>query len=152
PDCVIRDRFKNVKEELKNWSKEKFGGTKKDIKMHKSEAMKWELEAEVRNLNEVELGEWVEARRLWINKEYENLSMLKQKVRIKWDIEGDENSKFFHAMVKRRNNKNSIRGLMIDGVWCEDPSKIKDEIFRYYKGMFASREMVRPRFDNNRVP
>nr|GEX17886.1 transposon TX1 uncharacterized [Tanacetum cinerariifolium] len=56
----------------------------------------------------------MEARRLWVNKENGYVSMLWQKAMVKWDAEGDENTKFFHSYIKTRNNKNNIRGLMIN--------------------------------------
>ncbi|GKD94680.1 hypothetical protein Tco_1374517, partial [Tanacetum coccineum] len=46
PDCMFRDRLKNVKVSLRAWSKERFGGTKEKIETLKNEAMRWELEAE----------------------------------------------------------------------------------------------------------
>ena len=39
-----------------------------------------------------------------------------QKARIKWDVEGDENSKFFHGIIKHRRRIQTVQGLMIDGV------------------------------------
>lgn len=35
--------------------------------------------------------------------------------RVKWHFEGDENSKLFHAMVRRSNRKSGFTGLMVDG-------------------------------------
>nr|GFB78743.1 RNA-directed DNA polymerase, eukaryota [Tanacetum cinerariifolium] len=37
-----------------------------------------------------------------------------QKARIKWAVEGDENSKFFHGMLNRKRHQQSIRGVMTD--------------------------------------
>ncbi|GJW61068.1 putative RNA-directed DNA polymerase [Tanacetum coccineum] len=150
PDCIVRDRFKNVKEALKVWSKVKFGCTKHHIKLCKKEAMKWELEAETRSLEEYDTRVWMEARKAWIEKESELNSILMQKERIKWDVEGDDNSRFFHNKVKTRCDRNNIRGLMIDGVWYEDPQKIKDETFKFYIGIFSASDKRRPRFINDR--
>ncbi|GJZ57979.1 hypothetical protein Tco_0613473 [Tanacetum coccineum] len=48
-----------------------------------------------------------------------------KKTRIKWDAEGDENSKFFHAFMKRRNNK--IEKIsMKDARWLETPFNKKE--------------------------
>ncbi|GKD05460.1 hypothetical protein Tco_1180434, partial [Tanacetum coccineum] len=68
--------------------------------------------------------------------------MLRQKARVRWDVEGDENTKFFHSFVKRRNNKNNIRGLLVDGVWCEEPNSIKKEMVRHYKTLFSEGERI----------
>lgn len=116
------------------------------IENYKKKAMEWEMEAESRNLDDREVKEWLETRRTWIEKDREKCCMLKQKARVKWDVDGDENSKFFHTMIKRRNNKNNIRGLMVDGNWCEDPEKIKEDIYRYYKLIFIECNKLRPYF------
>ncbi|GJY70868.1 putative ribonuclease H protein [Tanacetum coccineum] len=103
--------------------------------------MKWELEAENKLLSDNERSKWLEARKRWLDKESEYASMLRQKARVKWDAEGDENSKFFHAYVKRKNNKNNIRGLMVNGLRCEDPTTIKAEMAGHYKGKFSENEV-----------
>ncbi|GJZ60796.1 hypothetical protein Tco_0616612 [Tanacetum coccineum] len=117
PDCRFRDRLKNIKECLRVWSKDKFGVQKERVGSLEKEAMRRELEAEKRDLLESKMSTWLEARKQWeiVEKEHEN--MFRQKSRIRWDVEGDENSKFFHAFIRRRNNKFYIRGLMVDEVW-----------------------------------
>ncbi|GKD58763.1 hypothetical protein Tco_1296272 [Tanacetum coccineum] len=99
----------------------------------RNDAMEWELKAKKRVLTDREMESWLEPRKQWEEKEKEKGygNMLRQKSRISWDIEGNENSKFFHAHVRRRNNKCNIRGLMVNGVWCEDPTTIKKEMARY---------------------
>ncbi|GKB79968.1 hypothetical protein Tco_0946863, partial [Tanacetum coccineum] len=54
PDCVFRDRLKNVKASLRIWSKERFGGHKEKMDSLRNEAMRWKLEAEKRVLNDSE--------------------------------------------------------------------------------------------------
>ncbi|XP_071697236.1 uncharacterized protein [Rutidosis leptorrhynchoides] len=61
---------------------------------------------------------------------------LLQKSRIKWDVEGDENSKFFHTTFKHKRSQRSIQGLMIDGNWVTDPNTIKNKFFDFYKNKF----------------
>ncbi|XP_071718172.1 uncharacterized protein [Rutidosis leptorrhynchoides] len=69
--------------------------------------------------------------------------MLKQKVRNRWVIEGDENSKFFHSSIKRKYNKNNIRGLNIDGDWNENPTEVKSTIKNHFKKNFSSKNSNR---------
>nr|GEV68874.1 ribonuclease H-like domain, reverse transcriptase, RNA-dependent DNA polymerase [Tanacetum cinerariifolium] len=38
-----------------------------------------------------------------------------QKAKIKWAIEGDENSKFFHGMINRKRANLAVKGVMIEG-------------------------------------
>ncbi|GKC23951.1 RNA-directed DNA polymerase, eukaryota, partial [Tanacetum coccineum] len=40
---------------------------------------------------------------------------LAQKAKIKWSIEGDENSRYFHGMLNKKRNQSNIRGIMADG-------------------------------------
>ncbi|GJV46735.1 putative RNA-directed DNA polymerase, eukaryota, reverse transcriptase zinc-binding domain protein, partial [Tanacetum coccineum] len=44
-----------------------------------------------------------------------------QKARIKWDVKGDENTKFFHCLINQKRRCNSIKGIMHEGAWVTDP-------------------------------
>nr|GFA21456.1 RNA-directed DNA polymerase, eukaryota [Tanacetum cinerariifolium] len=57
-----------------------------------------------------------------------------QKAKIQWAIEGDENSKFFHGVINRKRANLALKGVMVDGVWMDDPCLVKEE-FRLH---FAS--------------
>nr|GEU38546.1 RNA-directed DNA polymerase, eukaryota [Tanacetum cinerariifolium] len=39
-----------------------------------------------------------------------------QKAKIKWSVDGDENSQFFHGMLNKKRSQLNIRGVMVDGV------------------------------------
>nr|GFB52712.1 RNA-directed DNA polymerase, eukaryota [Tanacetum cinerariifolium] len=39
-----------------------------------------------------------------------------QKSKIKWAIEGDENSKFFHGLINKKCSQLAIRGVFVDGI------------------------------------
>ncbi|GJS45517.1 RNA-directed DNA polymerase, eukaryota [Tanacetum coccineum] len=51
----------------------------------------------------------------------------------------------------KRNNKCNIRGLMVDGVWCEDPKVIKAEMARHYKRLFFEGKVIHLVFCSNRI-
>nr|GEZ77071.1 RNA-directed DNA polymerase, eukaryota [Tanacetum cinerariifolium] len=59
-----------------------------------------------------------------------------QKSKIKWAIEGDKNSKFFHGVVNKRRSQLAIRGIFVDGLWCTKPIAIKTAFFSYFANRF----------------
>nr|GEW44185.1 hypothetical protein [Tanacetum cinerariifolium] len=59
-----------------------------------------------------------------------------QKAKIKWAVEGDENSKFFHGMVNRKRTNLAVKGIMIDGVWVDEPKRVKNEFRDYFATRF----------------
>ncbi|GJU70031.1 hypothetical protein Tco_1256290 [Tanacetum coccineum] len=61
-----------------------------------------------------------------------------QKAHIKWDIEGDENSKFFHGMINQKRRTQAITGIMHDGVWISDPLLIKEIFLNFFKDKFQA--------------
>ncbi|GJV77516.1 RNA-directed DNA polymerase, eukaryota, reverse transcriptase zinc-binding domain protein [Tanacetum coccineum] len=44
-----------------------------------------------------------------------------QKAKVRWSIEGDENTKYFHSILNNKRSKLSIRGVLVDGEWVVDP-------------------------------
>nr|GFB35118.1 RNA-directed DNA polymerase, eukaryota [Tanacetum cinerariifolium] len=58
-----------------------------------------------------------------------------QKAKVKWAVEGDENSKFFHGIVNRKRANLTVKGVLIDGGWVYDPNRVKDE----FQAHFATR-------------
>ncbi|GKA81562.1 RNA-directed DNA polymerase, eukaryota [Tanacetum coccineum] len=44
-----------------------------------------------------------------------------QKAKVKWAIEGDENSRYFHGILNKKRSQSNIRGIMVDGKWQDNP-------------------------------
>ncbi|XP_071709064.1 uncharacterized protein [Rutidosis leptorrhynchoides] len=61
-----------------------------------------------------------------------DLDML-QKASVKWDVEGDENSNFFHCSLKHKRRCQQIQGVLVDGVWYNDPNVIKSKFFDHFE-------------------
>nr|GEX65391.1 RNA-directed DNA polymerase, eukaryota [Tanacetum cinerariifolium] len=59
-----------------------------------------------------------------------------QKAKIQWAIEGDKNSKFFHGIINRKRANLAVKGIMIDGEWVDDPSRVKDEFRTHFAARF----------------
>ncbi|XP_071713115.1 uncharacterized protein [Rutidosis leptorrhynchoides] len=143
-DCCLRNKMKKTKLALKELSQQKLGNLDGEIEAFKGMANSLELKAKSRLISDEERAQWLNARKESLQKEKIKVNMLKQKARVKWIVEGDENSKFFHALIRRGYNRNNIRGLSINGVWSEDPFEIKEAIFNHYKGRFEDHTTSRP--------
>lgn len=48
--------------------------------------------------------------------DHDESSDIAQKVKAMWAKEGDENSKMFHSILKRRRHKMIVCGILRDGV------------------------------------
>nr|GFD07479.1 RNA-directed DNA polymerase, eukaryota [Tanacetum cinerariifolium] len=51
-------------------------------------------------------------------------------------IEGDENSKYFHAIINKKRANLSIKVVMVDGDWIDDPDLIKHEFRSHFADRF----------------
>nr|GEU53261.1 RNA-directed DNA polymerase, eukaryota [Tanacetum cinerariifolium] len=66
-----------------------------------------------------------------------------QKAKIKWGIQADKNSKFFHAIVNQKRMYLSIQGIKLEGHWIEDPLGIKDAFLTFFKQKFQKADVVK---------
>ncbi|XP_071704509.1 uncharacterized protein [Rutidosis leptorrhynchoides] len=98
-DRNFLNKLKAVKSALKLWSKDTFGMIDNEIEVQKNIAVTLELKAETGNINAEEMETWKIARKDWIEKENLKTVMLKQKARVRWALEGDENTKFFYSII-----------------------------------------------------
>ncbi|XP_071727741.1 uncharacterized protein [Rutidosis leptorrhynchoides] len=110
PDCIFRNKLKNIKMELKKYSNQ-LDNIDSQIRDHLTECNNWEQTAETRPLSELKKHKWTEEKMQQIVNEKKKINMLKQISRIKWALEGDENLKYFHNYIKRRTSKNNIHGM-----------------------------------------
>lgn len=42
-----------------------------------------------------------------------------QKAKVRWAIEGDENTKYFHGILNNKISQLAIRGVLDDGLWTQ---------------------------------
>ncbi|GJU12016.1 hypothetical protein Tco_1134412 [Tanacetum coccineum] len=75
---------------------------------------------------------------------------LMQKAKIKWAIDGDENSKFFHGFINSKISRSRINRILFNGFWVTDPPLVMSHIFNFHKNKFANNIPNRPRFTSNK--
>ncbi|GKA44708.1 RNA-directed DNA polymerase, eukaryota, partial [Tanacetum coccineum] len=61
---------------------------------------------------------------------------LSQNAKIRWSIEGDENSKYFHGILNSKRSQLAIRGILHDGDWIVKPINVKTEFLNHFSNQF----------------
>lgn len=135
---VLKEKLKGVKLKLKIWNNEVFG----DLRSKQNDLVQKinDLDKKDEELGLVE--EEVVALKL-LSKEFCSVlklheSFLCQKSRSQWLKEGDQNTRYFHALINWHRRSNSIVGLMVDRVWEEIPKKVKEEVKQFFEKRFAA--------------
>ena len=75
------------------------------------------------------------------------LTSWRQKSRVLWLQEGDNNTKFFHCMANSNRRRNYVVGLEVDGVFYEEKEAVKLQIVRFYSCLYQENETWRPVVD-----
>ncbi|GKC98504.1 RNA-directed DNA polymerase, eukaryota, partial [Tanacetum coccineum] len=60
------------------------------------------------------------------------------KAKIKWAIEGDENTKFYHGIVNKKRRHLAIKGVLVDGDWVDIRSRVKVEFYSHFAKRFST--------------
>ena len=71
-------------------------------------------------------------------------SLRHQKSRIQSCKLGDRNTKFIHLSATARKKKNAILSFYVDGKTVTKHSEVKNEIVKFYKGLYAPEKCYRP--------
>ena len=124
PSFVFAKKMKVLKEDIIQWNRLEFGhvGRKKSQLLETLKSLDAK-EGEI-GLSDVETCERELARF-----EVENLISLeeiswRQKFRMLWIKEGDNNTKFFHKMANSRRRFNHLSALEVDGIFYEEESEM----------------------------
>ncbi|XP_021995690.1 uncharacterized protein LOC110892858 [Helianthus annuus] len=144
PDLFLNKKFAFIRSKIKSWRDEMVKKEGEEEKRVREELERLEEVMESRSLSEEE--EWIyeEINKLLKELSYSKGEDLRQRARIKWAIDGDENSKYFHGVINKRKAANSIPGLSINGNWVTKPSKVKKEVMLFFKRKFVEDCDIRP--------
>ncbi|XP_021991489.1 uncharacterized protein LOC110888265 [Helianthus annuus] len=144
PDVILIQKLKWIRGALKSWRDDIRTKEGEDELKAREELEELEHVMEDGDLSDEE--EWV---RLECQKKLRFLEDckakdLRQRARIKWAMEGDDNTAFFHGMVNNRKTSNAIQGLFINDVWINSPNKVKKAVFDYFRTIFKEDMVERP--------
>ncbi|GJW13142.1 RNA-directed DNA polymerase, eukaryota, reverse transcriptase zinc-binding domain protein [Tanacetum coccineum] len=148
PMFLLKNKLKSLKQRLKTWSSEKKGIKDHDRKRLQDSliAIDLRLDQDVclpdDLLNRANIVRDLQA----INKK--DSVDLAQKAKVKWAIEGDENTKFFHGIVNKKRRHLAIKGILIDGEWIDNPTRVKLKFYNHFANRFSAPNWTRVPFDD----
>nr|GEV92867.1 retrovirus-related Pol polyprotein from transposon TNT 1-94 [Tanacetum cinerariifolium] len=132
----LMKKLRYLKEKIRMWSR---------LNKESSNSRKRNLKAELVDLDLViDKGEGADVD---VKRRQEVVSLLQevekvdsmevaQKAKIKWVIQGGEKSKYYHGVLNKKRGRLAIRSVLVDGIWMESPSLVKNEFFDHFKNRF----------------
>ncbi|GKE38052.1 putative RNA-directed DNA polymerase, eukaryota, reverse transcriptase zinc-binding domain protein, partial [Tanacetum coccineum] len=143
----LKKKLQDLKKIIRSWIKAK----KLEISGSKNEMIS-ELGAIDKDMDRGVFDDDTVFRRFELKHKLLNVSEMEskdnfQKSKVKWAVEGDENSKFFHGIINKRRAQLAIRGIFVDGFWETEPGMIKDAFFNHFASRF--KEPANHRFKLN---
>ncbi|KAL8508001.1 hypothetical protein ACS0TY_018527 [Phlomoides rotata] len=128
-----------------SWSSQTFGALDSIIEKKKGEIETLDRIDDALGLEEEDIIErnkiQAELKRYLLWKE----EVMYLKVKIRWNNEGDINSKFFHGWINKKNKANGLEGLLIDDTWIESVVGVKGAVYNHFKEHFSSKSKIRIR-------
>ncbi|KAE8678323.1 hypothetical protein F3Y22_tig00111427pilonHSYRG00459 [Hibiscus syriacus] len=128
--------LKRVKGVVKNWSGRGYLELPGKIRLLEKEIQDLKLEMQ-QGLPSVSMKSIIEAKKeLWeLQKKEESIWL--QKSRLKWRMDGDKNTRFFHHSAAVRGRKNGIKSLKVGNEVVEDPILIRASVVEFFNGLFS---------------
>ncbi|GJU60063.1 putative RNA-directed DNA polymerase, eukaryota, reverse transcriptase zinc-binding domain protein [Tanacetum coccineum] len=134
------EKFRRLKDKIKQWS-----NNIKTLERNRKTVALEEINSIEKRIDEGSAMPSDNDHRLILLQEIEKIDKFAsmdiiQKAHVKWDIEGDENSKFFHGLINQKRRNQMINGIMVEGNWITNPCLIKDAFLQFYKRKFQAQD------------
>ncbi|XP_058754722.1 uncharacterized protein LOC131627879 [Vicia villosa] len=145
-DFVLKEKLRLLKNKLRWWNINVFG----KINLELEEGVK-EINA-LDNLSSEEEADsgsrWRANRKFWTNLKIKE-NMLIQKARLKWLNDGDDNSRYFHTVMKRGLRRNYLGHISSTNGIISKVEEVKEVIFEHLESKFKESVEPRPGLDGD---
>ncbi|GKB40445.1 RNA-directed DNA polymerase, eukaryota [Tanacetum coccineum] len=129
-------KLKYLKQTIREWNKDNMISLK-----NRKVKLKDDLKAVDAIIDKGKGNEEIVNKRMEFFKSIQDIDKLQslemaQKAKIKWSIEGGENSSFYHGVLNKKRSQLNIRGIIVEGIWTDSPQMVKKELFQHFKRRF----------------
>ena len=147
PSFILARKLKALKEDLKKWNTENFGDLAFRKKCLLSELQGLDAREDLSGLSQDN-----QTRHIQIKGKIAHLASLeeiswRQKSRILFVKEGDNNTHFFHHVANSHRRTNHIRGIEVDGVLYEDEEEVRSKVVDFYQSLYTESDTWCPSMD-----
>ncbi|GJY42770.1 RNA-directed DNA polymerase, eukaryota [Tanacetum coccineum] len=149
PAINLKRKLQHLKSQIRAWRKGELTKNEHLIDSLKQKINVLEEKAENGSLDDQDMADRLSHLKTLEDLEHLKNLDLKQKAKVNWAIEGDENSKFFHGIINNKFSRSRINGISIHGSWVTDPILVTSHIFNFHKCKFQNNVTNRPRFTSN---
>lgn len=140
---IIAKKTMKLRECLKSWAKTDFGSIKlkKLALLHDLGELDAAMESQALTEDELRKDKDLRLEMFTILKQEE--IYWKQRARVTWLKEGDENTSYFHSVANGRKNRNFIPWVRHEDQRVEDIGRMGDSFTSYYKDLFGTTQEYR---------
>ncbi|GJU70252.1 RNA-directed DNA polymerase, eukaryota [Tanacetum coccineum] len=146
-DNLVGETWKGLKTAIKAWSKDAKKRTYVDKCGIKNKLSDIDKKLDQCRYNDETLNE-----RSTLMKDLHDLESLEaleitQKAKVRWSIEGGENTIYFHGLSNNKRSQLEIREMCVDGEWIIDPYKVTYDFLVHFSNRFTKPDRYRIRID-----
>ncbi|XP_039140432.1 uncharacterized protein LOC120277641 [Dioscorea cayenensis subsp. rotundata] len=144
---ILAKKITRLRENLKTWAKFEFGSIKlkKLGLLHEMDLL--DRVRETRSLTPFEVNGEVHLRTKLGAILRQEETYWKQRARMNWIKEGDENTRFFHLVANGRRNRNFIPWVLRDNIRVDDIDGIGRTFTSYYQNLYGTELTYRHRIN-----
>ncbi|GJY20523.1 RNA-directed DNA polymerase, eukaryota [Tanacetum coccineum] len=146
---LLKNKLNFLKQRLKEWSSIKRRNKDHDRKVIQDSLIEIDLRLDKGICHPDDLTKRANLFRDLKDIDHKDSIDLAQKAKIKWPVEGDENSNFFHGIVNKKRRHLAIKGILVKSEWIENPNPVKSEFYSYYSNLFSAPAWDRFLLDDN---
>ncbi|XP_026448285.1 uncharacterized protein LOC113348651 [Papaver somniferum] len=143
PDFIFPYKLKRLKIAMKDWNLRIFGNVNSRLKQDQLRFETAALISDEDPSNTAKLNAMKDAMKNLGDTRLQQLTMLKQKSRNKWLVEGSSNSSFFHNSIRIRKSSNTISELVdMNGTCLTNYEQLRTHVVQFYEDKFNGQDPV----------
>lgn len=128
----LDNKLKAVQKEIKDWTRDKIGNIKGQIIICR-DYLNWIGKVEeVRRITRLEKWVLVTIKRRYIELSVLEEDIWRQRAKIKWELQGDRNTQYFHSIATTTKRNNVIQAIEQDGILHRSQSRKADAFWNFY--------------------